>query len=390
MQTVIVGAGITGLWLAEQLAKRGDRVTVLEKYDYIGGRILTSPKGFEIGAGRIHTSHHRVGRLIRRFGLHTHSLDPSSLWLPHGGSPVPNPFSHTLDALLDIYARLPPDLLASTTLCDLNKQLGVPIDMEQFPYRGESESLRADLAIETFRGEMGTDAGFFVVREGLSAITDGLAAAARKHGVRIHLNSPVIDIRREGERWSVISEQNGQTKRHWADRIVLALHAAALRSIPITRGLRALRHLEMLPLTRIYATYPTLDWLPGRFVTNSPIRYCIPIDTKRGLVMISYTEGRDTAYWRGLKKERLAAAMQKELRRLLPTAVIPEPTWIKAYEWTDGCTYWQPGAYDPRELSDEAMMAAPGLHCVSESFSVGHQAWIEGALEQAERLLARL
>ena len=75
MRTIIIGAGIAGLWLAEQLARRGDTVTVLEKYDYIGGRILTSDDGRELGAGRIHDSHHRVHALLRRFGLHTTPLD---------------------------------------------------------------------------------------------------------------------------------------------------------------------------------------------------------------------------------------------------------------------------------------------------------------------------
>ena len=67
MHTIIVGAGISGLWLAEQLALRGDKVTVLEKSDYLGGRIVTSERGFEIGAGRIATHHRHTMDLYHTF-----------------------------------------------------------------------------------------------------------------------------------------------------------------------------------------------------------------------------------------------------------------------------------------------------------------------------------
>ena len=69
--TVIVGGGIAGLIVAEELAKRGEPVIVLEKYPFFGGRINTHRDDnlqYEIGAGRIrptgiinrHPNHSRV------------------------------------------------------------------------------------------------------------------------------------------------------------------------------------------------------------------------------------------------------------------------------------------------------------------------------------------
>ena len=121
--TVIVGAGIAGLWLAWQLAKRGDRVTLLEKYDYLGGRVVTSKKhGVEIGAGRISKQHHRVRALIRRYGLHTHPLGEEMLWWPQGPPrPHPNDFDAAWSAFVRLFARLPPAVLATHTLRQLTE-----------------------------------------------------------------------------------------------------------------------------------------------------------------------------------------------------------------------------------------------------------------------------
>ena len=40
---VVIGAGIAGLYVAERLAAKGERVMVLERNGYLGGRVFTHP-----------------------------------------------------------------------------------------------------------------------------------------------------------------------------------------------------------------------------------------------------------------------------------------------------------------------------------------------------------
>ena len=106
--------------------------------------------------------------------------------------------------------------------------------------------------------------------------------------------------------------------------------------------------------------------------------------------MISYTDDRDTIPWRGLKGAPLVEKIARELASLFPGVHAPEPEWVRPYEWSDGTTYWRPGPYDPVAMSRAAMQprpaTMPGLFICGEPFSVGHQAWMEGALEHAELL----
>jgi monoamine oxidase len=390
--TVIVGAGIAGLWLALQLARRGDRVSVLEKYDYIGGRVLTSKKHHvEIGAGRVHESHSRVGALVDHYRLTRISLGNTTMWISRksDGVPEPNDFEPTWAAICDQIALLPPSILSTHTLRELAVRImgskEADAFLERFPYRAELNTMRADVALQSFRsnGDMGTRDGYYVVREGLSTIINRLATEGRRAGVAIRTGTEVVRL--EGTTIHI----KGRAKIH-ADRVILATHVVALQkllpSVPWTR------YLTMEPLTRIYAQYPTPAWFADipKFVTDSPLRYVIPMDPTSGTIMISYTDADDTRWWRGLKGKALIRAIQSELHVVFPDRTIPDPIWMNAYEWSEGCTYWRPGDYDPATVASQLMNPSPNLYVCGESLSVGHQAWMEGALESAEALLKTL
>lgn len=403
-RTVIVGAGIAGLTIAERLiadgASRPADILILEKYDYVGGRIVSHRDGYEIGAGRIHESHHHMASLIDRFHLTRIPISPTVSWMPLDSStttttePVPNHFEADLRAVL---RRLEaPD--GTTTLRNYLRRFMSAEDLhdllERFPYRAETETLRSDLAIESFRprSEMGTHADYFVVKEGLSTITRGLRDSLTEAGVRIRLNTEVTHVSPDGA-----LRIRGQRRPMRPDRTVLALHASALqRILPATAAGQVRRFLRMEPLTRIYAAYPPEHpWTKQitaapPIVTDSPLRYVIPVNPVTGIIMISYTEGRDTRRWHGLKGAALQAEIQKEVRRLWPTDDVPEPTWVRPYEWKNGCTYWRPGRYDPHTVASALQHPYPTVWIASESLSVGRQAWIEGALEVAHQVADRI
>lgn len=389
-RTVVVGAGIAGLWIANRLAAAGEHVTVLEAYGKPGGRVLTSKHGYELGAGRIHRSHRRVRTLLRRYGLHETALSPAIAWHPVGSPPVPNQFDAIWSAVCTELRRLRPSTLASHTLRELAEVIlgKVHADrlLEMYPYRVETERMRADVALAAFEGEMHGHQGFTVCREGLSAMIAGLVRDLRAAGGTLRLNTRVTDVQRIGssDRYRVLLER-GQPIT--ADKVILALHATALRALPVTAKMPALQHLGMAPLTRIYAQYPG-GWRHGREVTDSPLRYVIPIDPHNGVVMISYTDDRDTKRWHGLSGEELTSAIQSEVRRLYGPRT-PDPLWVRPAEWKEGTTYWRPGHYSPARMSRAALQPRsdmPGLFCCGESFSPTQQAWMEGALAHAELL----
>ena len=156
----------------------------------------------------------------------------------------------------------------------------------------------------------------------------------------------------------------------------------------------------MMPLLRMYAVFPVkagISWFSGlpKVVTNSPIRYIIPVDAKKGIIMISYTDGADAVWWmkEGRDKkhgeENVKDLVLSEVRRLFSDRNVPDPLFFKQHPWYDGCTYWLPGKYSAEDESLESLQplpkTIPNLFMCGESFAV-EQCWMESALVQSDKL----
>lgn len=217
-----------------------------------------------------------------------------------------------------------------------------------------------------------------VVLGGLTQLIQGLVKGAKANGAVFKTGVEVTDVTEYG----VVTK----TKEYKADRVILCIPVSGLRKLPVLKGLKAFDYVDMAPLIRIYGVYPGLRL--GRTITDSPLRYIIPIHGD--LYMISYTDGRDTRRWSGVHGPALKTLVQQSLKTLFPELTIPEPMWVKAFEWSGGTTYWKPGSYEPVEEGQRVLQprpsSLPSLYICGESFSM-LQAWMEGSLEHADSLI---
>jgi len=400
---IIVGAGISGLRCGIEVLKKNpkQKVVILEKYNYLVGRVVSysaevgsKTYHWENGAGRIADSHTKVHALLKQYKLDTISLSKTQLWIPKAGDEIrENPFSESLEFLLPMLEKLEPELLANHTLLELSIQLLGPKRaktlFEAFPYRAEVETLRADLAIQSFKNEMSSKSNFTVVKTGLSSLVHGMVNEFKKRGGFIFAKQDVQDLQRSATKTLVISK-TPHGKVIWeAPKVVLALHADALRTLPAFKDAPFVKLLKMEPLLRCYAVFdkPCLKGIE-RFVTAEPLRYFIPMT--ENVAMISYTESQDARKLMEMSDGVLRHFLTNQLRDLVPDVDIPDPIYFKRHPWTSGCTYWLPGSYNPAEESKKAHYPFPdrfpGVYCCGESLSL-RQAWMEGALESADFLL---
>lgn len=416
---IIVGAGAAGLHCGLRLlqSNKSLKVLILEKYNYIGGRIVTYhkelPDGtnlqWENGAGRIHDSHTLVKKYIKKYGLHIHPLNGEHLYQSRDGAPLEiNRFQDQATDFLAPLQNLPGPTLRSNTLEQLSRLVhGRPATTEffkQFPYRAEVTTMRADVALDSFLNVGGVaDTGFFVVQEGLGAMIMGMAGEFVRSGGKpapsvpmagtILMGQTVKHVRSLGPTNHEIETQDesGRKLHFTARQVIMALHCKALKQIPECAAWPLLKHVEMRPLLRVYAHWSSGHWmkfLEGRRVVfgNNPLRHFIPVGPTTA--MISYTDADDTATWmrdawnnpKGLERR-----MMKALREAFPNKDIPDPVFFKAHPWSEGCSYWLPNG--PSDLSRVSLEISPGVYVCGESFSADKQCWIEGALESAEHLL---
>lgn len=410
---IVVGAGLSGLYVAVEWLKKNPSKSccLLEKYGYTGGRVVTyhtyvpgrGKLHWEGGAGRIANHHHRVRRLLTRYGL---TFAPLSGSWGFSYPLLPSPFTPLTDLYLPPLAQLSPRLLGQTTLSTLLRKVygsaRTKAYLATFPYYAEFHSLRADLALASLQSDLHSPAGFGVCAEGLSALTDALTREFLLRGGVLQQRCTVERVcYTERPLCLTVSERASKdadpiTRHEYSLRVVLALDASSLHHIQGVSHLPVLRHLKMIPLLRIYAVFPVhqgKSWFSdiSTTVLDSPLRFFIPIQPDKGVVMISYTEGPTAEYWMTMSPDQRQREVLAEARRVFSPRTIPDPLFFHSHPWKTGCTYWQPGTYDPVKESERSIQPFPGhpLYLSSESFAV-MQCWMESALIQAEAVLDSL
>ncbi len=425
---IIVGAGISGLYCARELAKKHPSwsIALAERYKGLGGRTYSYwPPGFdgihwEMGAGRIHKSHKLLMDLVKEYGLTFVPIGSDIGYQAYpGGAIQPNPFEDTLVPIyIEALQQLPQTVLAAHTVEELMRKIyGSELTnhvLSYFPYRAEVNTLRADLALESLLDKAGVNSheGYGVLGEGFSELVKRMREDCEARGVVVLNRHRLVNCFPAGGKatnllFSFDSRKEGgaagKIQLRAEKAVVLALHKDAVADLPIFRHWSTLQHLKTQPLLRTYAIFPVKKghgvWFEGmgRIVTPERPRYILPMNPKQGTIMISYTDGDDTEeYSRILDRggdKALESAILQDVRKLFPEMEIPKPAFFRSHMWETGCTYWLPGSYDPAEESDKACHPLPtkfpGVWLCGESWSL-KQAWVEGALAQSVKMLNKM
>lgn len=419
----IIGGGIAGVYLAYRLSiqRPSCSIILLEKNRRLGGRIQTikeSKKRFqyEAGAGRISSRHDRLQALLSELHMTKH------LWpIPVTRSPIVGtkerlPKEGTnlrklLHLALSRMRRKSKAYLRSHTLGEVVDQV-LSLDAATFlkryyGYSLEFRSLNAWDGLQLLWKEEGgrTPAQYYVLKTGFSSLVSELERRVRNNGVRIHKtwvckmvkHLPIEDcFLLEGA-----SDSNpGHKRRHKikAQAVVFAIPPKALCKFKILLPVRPLLKTSVgLPLTRVYATFPVHPgkqvWFKGlsKMTTGNRLQYIIPINERKGLIMIVYADHHNARFWyRADKTGKLRDVLMKYLLRTFPDRTIPRPNWHRVHYWSEG-VHFCPAGHDVRTLRNQIRkdLHLKHVYICGEAFST-HQAWVEGALESADRTFKQL
>jgi protoporphyrinogen oxidase/cytochrome b involved in lipid metabolism len=424
---IIVGAGIAGLYTAFQLhnKKPNAKIAILEATNRVGGRLHSlSYDGVTVDAGgaRFNTDQHRILCLIKELKLvdkvipiksdiNYIDIDPQYDTSLERIFPSINEFILYMQKYIHDN-KISNTILINTTILefvDTHFSIKYPTLKTYLtdicPYYSELAVLNALEAIKLFTNEFSPNIKYMILMGGLAQLTSTLYDKL-KNTVTIHLETPLDTITKLND---ASHHQNHYTytltssdKQFKTSNIILAIPKNKLLDIKyLTTHKNVLHNINSVqtePLYRIYARYP-IDktthkvWFDGiqKIATNLPIKYIIPYNYDKGVIMISYTDNKFAKYWMDhVSNGTFETTLKTQLKQLFPNMNIPSAKWYKHCYWDVGAGYWKPG-YDRMKIMHKMIKPLPNenIFICGENYS-SHQAWVEGALETADLVMAKL
>ena len=400
---IIIGGGIAGLNCAYKLSQSelNYKILLLDERKYLGGRILTyydKDFHYELGAGRFNNKHKNLLKLIKYFNLTKIKINSKTDYIDNIFNLKSNIFSSLLKKIIKKLKNINPNILKKYTFKELcykyyNKKY-INTIIKYFGYKAEFEILNSYNAIKTFEINFNENNKFYIMKEGLSELCNRIAHECIQNKVKIKLNSVVNNIYNDSNLFRIDTNKCNYISKN----IIFAIKKNDLLKFNILNPIKnIINSVNVAQMLRIYAYYPIINntvWFAdlNKTVTDTKLKFIIPINRKYGIIMISYTDYKDTIPFISngkLKKDNLIInIINTELKKIF-NIDIPNPIKLHSYYWINGCHYWKKNN-DSEFISKYIINPINNIYICGETYSLYNQAWIEGALETSNKVIKKL
>ena len=404
---VIVGGGISGLYTLYKLQQENSekKIILLEKNSYYGGRIYTvkdkvneEEYKFPAGAARFNKNHERVIKLLKEFKLLDFRKDkPFSADIDF--IDTKNQFTKKfnnkngyeyVDKVLNMSKKIPVENLKKISFQELLYKL-LREDEAEFViyasgYTGQIKNMNAYDAVQLFSKGIRIDIPYWSGKYDI--LVEKMVSNLKDKGCKLLLNSNVEKV----EEKKNVYEIYFNLKKVLTKKIIFCLPQPALLEINYLKPIHCIlkESITCKPLCRTYAIFKKEDiWFKDinkKIVSNNELRYIIPMDRDKGLIMISYTDDIYTNYWK--KMQNNERKLKEEIVRLVKETFqisINMPEKVYVCNWNCGVGYWNRNV-DSEKMSAFILNPMPNIYICGENYS-NNQSWVEGALETSNKCI---
>ena len=412
---IIVGAGITGLYLAYQLILKGVSaadIVIFEGSKRIGGRIYTNEhKGFRysVGAGRLGKKHKYVMKIIKDFKLQDQiiNIGKNTNYFFEGRlmneAELLSHYKSNFKSLNELWKYAIEKKLNGNkydpSLYNLHNYFSLILSENEvellkisFGYIGEMYDMNAYNGLITLRKDFDIrNNEFFVLRDGIHILCDVLYKYILDAGVSVIFSSILEDVcdGAGGERGDKkYVKVNGV--KHSYSKLYLTIKRGDYMNIGYFKKYESIFNtVSDGHLLRIFAQYKEV-WFKDmpKILTQNKLQFIIPIDYNSGLIQISYSDRYNADFWNAFKNEKdVKKYLTKILNEMFPEKNIKEPEWITMHFWKAGDHMWNVGVNTKniQNIIDEIFIPKD-IYILGETYSE-RQAWIEGAIETVHKKL---
>jgi len=395
---IVIGGGISGLSISNRL--ENTKILLIEKNDYLGGRIKTVKLGennIEAGAARFNSNHKLLIKLLKEFKLFKDIIKISNNKTYFNLDLEKCP-KNIVEIVVKELSKFTDKELLNNTIISLCKKIFdktfVKCFTDSFFYYSEIHKCNAFDALRSLKYDLNENKQFYILKGGMTRLIDSIEKKIKLY-TDIIKNTFVVNIEYVNKQFLVYTKGN-EDRVYEGKKLIVASGKSSMTKIPFFKKIsKNLNSIELIPLVRIYAVYPKINgkvWFDGltKVITKAPIKFIIPISYDKGIIMISYVDGKYSNHW---KKHQLEGTLEKEVNKevskIFTDRKIPKPKKIKAYFWNEGISVWKPG-YKSKIIFKKMIkpMRIPLFVC-GENFSINN-GWIEGSLDTANRVFKKI
>ena len=422
---IIIGGGISGIYTMYNLKKKYPRLKVLllEKDNRFGGRIYTyfekinnQTYKMDLGAGRLGFHHKRIMNLLEDLKLKNEIIpitntenyieydkktntatDKSSekrgvvdlLYKFFNSSKISNLTHKFLKKLnlMELFSKF-----FSSEMCKIIEN--------SFEYKCKLKYFNSDDAVYYFKHDYNKYSKFFVLKNGLHVMIDGMLNKIKTNkNYILKKNQNVKKINYDMERNLYNVNYNTKNSSHsvYSKFVICALPRKDLIKFdilsPYMSDLNSINEIAKMRIFEIYDTKTIEAWFKDlpKISTNEELQFIIPIDPKSGLIMSSYNENLSTneSYWLNLynkSKKDFKSRLNEKLNNIFGVfnVIVPQSIYIKLHYWSMGVAAWKKNV-DSKYISHKIINLMPNFYICGENYS-NYQAWCEGALQTSEEV----
>ena len=388
--TVIIGAGIAGLYAAYKIKKKDPhhKLAMFESENHIGGRMGTENfhgSQIAIGAGVGRKRKDKLlQKLLQELQIPTHEFKVKTNYA--NTITTPCDVKQTFQYLKHTYEKHPEP--ENTFREFATKKLGEQRYQQFIMCAGftdyENEGVYNTLYYYGFDDN-------YQQWTALSIPWQKLLQALQKSigKSNIHTGTPVehIEIDKTGELW-IVSTTNKKVKTKQV--IVATTIDVAQRLIPDANHRNSpYQSIKGQPFLRIYGKFtPESNQVIQEYVTATtivpgPIHKLIPINPIKGIYMIVYTDNKGAKILKKYIENTVAnrKSLCKYLQEALGVTQKLELEDIRCFYWPIGTHY-----YTQHHLENITQNPKPNLYIIGEMIS-HNQGWVEGALESVDNIM---
>ena len=326
---IIVGGGISGLYLYSNLIDKTKNMILLEQNNYYGGRIYQHNEKINdidisvpAGGARFNKNHTEVIKLLKKYNLLDFRKDKgfdSAITFIDTRQQFPNKFNNKngfyyVDKIIKQSKHEKEESLRQESFRSYAAKYLTNEELEfmltSTGYSGQLKYMNAYDACILFskgiRPDMKYYGGYY------QTLIEELVKELKSKKANLRLNSQVNNCTYDKQKELYVVNYNGKNVE--AKNVVLCIPQQGLLKIPSLVSIHPLlkNSIKCKALCRVYAIFKKEDiWFQGltKTVVNNPLRYIIPFDESKGLIMISYTDDKYTNFWGKIKED------QEELKK---------------------------------------------------------------------------